>query len=231
MITFVSYPLSINRLNITSVYELQILALAASLPDGLKLSNSGLAKLFFTSRQTIINAIKRLQERGFIERTGDDYHRVITITSQVSELLNCQTVLQSDGLTCQNVLQSTCQTLLQKRQTVLPIIKEYNTKENIIALSDYSFILKTGESWNLPQAKLDEYRESFPGVGLDRELRKAAQWLQDNAGKRKTAQGMPRFLGSWLGRVKPEAILTPQANDYDWTPEELDAHLREIGVL
>ena len=32
---------------------------------------------------------------------------------------------------------------------------------------------------------------------------KAAQWTVDNPPKRKSARGMPRFLGNWLSKAKP----------------------------
>ena len=56
--------------------------------------------------------------------------------------------------------------------------------------------------WSLTQAKLDEYRESFPSLDVMAECRKARQWLLDSAARRKTAKGMPKFLGSWLGRAQ-----------------------------
>lgn len=54
--------------------------------------------------------------------------------------------------------------------------------------------------FRLPASKLAEYRESYPGMDVDRELRKAAQWCRDNEAKRKTHNGMPAFLGRWLAR-------------------------------
>lgn len=62
-----------------------------------------------------------------------------------------------------------------------------------------------GGEWDLAQSKRDEYAESFPGVDVDGELRKARQWLRDNPTKRKTARGMTRFLGTWLGKAQDRA--------------------------
>lgn len=56
--------------------------------------------------------------------------------------------------------------------------------------------------WGLRQSKFDEYAESFPGVDLDAELRKALQWCRDNPSKRKTPQGMPSFLSRWLSNAQ-----------------------------
>ena len=66
--------------------------------------------------------------------------------------------------------------------------------------SEFWFPLKDSKRWNLPSAKLDEYRGCY-AFDVELELRKACQWLKDNPHKRKTAGGMKRFLTSWLNRV------------------------------
>ena len=63
----------------------------------------------------------------------------------------------------------------------------------------------TGEkTWNLTQAKFDEYAKAFPGLDVMAECRKARQWCNDNPEKRKTAKGMTRFLNAWLSRAQNE---------------------------
>jgi len=55
------------------------------------------------------------------------------------------------------------------------------------------------KNWHLPQSKLDEYRDTYPHMDVDAELRKARQWCRDNPQKRKTAgRGMLAFLTRWL---------------------------------
>ena len=90
----------------------------------------------------------------------------------------------------------------------------------------HTFVLKNKKLWHLPQAKLDEYTEAFPKLDVDAEFRKAAQWLNDNPDRRKTAKGMTRFLGNWLGRAKPGA----SRGDPDWLPTEEEAEelLQEV---
>jgi len=56
--------------------------------------------------------------------------------------------------------------------------------------------------WHLTESKLAEYVEAFPGVEVLAECRKALQWCRDNATKRKTWEGMPKFIGSWLSRAQ-----------------------------
>ena len=60
-------------------------------------------------------------------------------------------------------------------------------------------------TYDLTEAKLDEYAKTYPDLPKEfilREVKKAAQWLKDNPGRRKTSSGMPRFLGNWLNRAE-----------------------------
>lgn len=54
--------------------------------------------------------------------------------------------------------------------------------------------------WPLYSGKLAEYGEAYPGVDVQSECRRALQWIRDNPSKRKTFNGMPRFLNSWIER-------------------------------
>lgn len=96
------------------------------------------------------------------------------------------------------------------------------TEEQSNAPSDEAlrFPTEAGDDWTLPVDRLAEYRDTFPGIDIDRELRKARLWLMDNPGKRKTPRGMPRFITGWLGRAKPNG----QHHDGDRVPRAvLDA--------
>lgn len=58
------------------------------------------------------------------------------------------------------------------------------------------------KEWQLRESKLSEWNESYSGaVDVLSECRKARQWLMDNPARRKTANGMPRFLGAWISRA------------------------------
>lgn len=66
------------------------------------------------------------------------------------------------------------------------------------------------KEWSLLQSKIIEYGESFPGVDVLSECKKARQWCIDNPTKRKTAAGMPKFLSAWLGRVQNRSRPSPR---------------------
>lgn len=61
------------------------------------------------------------------------------------------------------------------------------------------------KAWCLLTSKLAEYRESFPGIDVESESRKARQWCIDNPSKRKTPSGMTAFLSRWLGKAQNES--------------------------
>jgi hypothetical protein len=60
------------------------------------------------------------------------------------------------------------------------------------------------KTWHLKQSKLTQYQESFPGIDVLGELRKARQWCIDSPKRRKTPGGMPSFLTRWLGKSQNE---------------------------
>lgn len=59
------------------------------------------------------------------------------------------------------------------------------------------------DSWELPLKKLNLWKRTYPAVGIESELAKAAAWLDANPTRRKTARGMPAYLVGWLGRAWP----------------------------
>jgi uncharacterized protein YdaU (DUF1376 family) len=66
---------------------------------------------------------------------------------------------------------------------------------------DFIFPCIKGE-WSPSAGMVKEWQSSFPSLDVIAELRKARQWCIDNPPKRKTAKGMRRFVGAWLGNAK-----------------------------
>ncbi len=57
------------------------------------------------------------------------------------------------------------------------------------------------QAWTLPQSKLEEYVEAYPGLDVPTQIRKARQWCRDKTRQRKTPGGMPSFLTNWLNKA------------------------------
>lgn len=75
------------------------------------------------------------------------------------------------------------------------------TTESSDEFSEYTFATQgKSSSWTLPAAKLAAYIESYPGLDVPLELRKARMWCED-AARKKTPGGMTRFLTRWLNRA------------------------------
>lgn len=60
------------------------------------------------------------------------------------------------------------------------------------------------EDYPIPPSFIQDMRECYPQIDIDRELIKMRAWLISNPNKLKTHRGMKRFINSWLSRAKPE---------------------------
>tara|TARA_R100000808_G_C2100941_1_gene118026 strand:- start:105 stop:599 length:495 start_codon:yes stop_codon:yes gene_type:complete len=52
---------------------------------------------------------------------------------------------------------------------------------------------------NIPQHLLDEWKEAYPNVDINQELKKCKAWLKSNTSKAK--KDFKRFSNNWLGRA------------------------------
>lgn len=55
-------------------------------------------------------------------------------------------------------------------------------------------------AWQLRRSKVLEWSECYPALDILAECRRALQWIRDDPSRRKTARGMTKFLGGWLGK-------------------------------
>jgi uncharacterized protein YdaU (DUF1376 family) len=61
------------------------------------------------------------------------------------------------------------------------------------------------EQAGITQAMLDEWIDAYPGVDVWMALKAARAWLMSNKARRKTKNGMARYLNSWLSRAQDDA--------------------------
>lgn len=54
--------------------------------------------------------------------------------------------------------------------------------------------------YDVPVDKIKEWKQAFPGVDVEQELRKMITWLNSNPTRGKTRRGIARFINSWLER-------------------------------
>ena len=191
-VEYISIPSIIYKLPIRGLYELSIFALIYNFNgNGLRLSNGKLAQIMSCDKRSIERVISKLKKQGYIRDTG-------TSKNDRCLVINTDKVTVSDT----DIMTAEIPTLRGANTDKTTDHKEKDN--NNIIYTDFSFVLRTQKHWNLPQEKLNEYKQTYnSGLDVEAELRKASQWLLDNPAKRKTAKGMPRFLNGWLGRTKP----------------------------
>jgi len=73
------------------------------------------------------------------------------------------------------------------------------------------------KTWELTQAKIDEWAALYPGLDILGHCRRALAWAIATPAKRKTWKGMERFLVAWLNREvdKPRSLVPATQNPAD----------------
>jgi hypothetical protein len=69
------------------------------------------------------------------------------------------------------------------------------------ALLSFPVVGMGAGTWTLTQQHVDAWRVAYPAVDVLGECRKALVWVEADLKRRKTAQGMSKFLVTWLSRT------------------------------
>lgn len=173
---------------------------------------SRLEKRCGLSRQGVIDQIEALEKRSliFVEREhGKSNKYRLTLVNQLDQsLVKDVDQSESTGQRGRPVLVKDVD--YHQSRTLTTPVKDVdpNPKEPSVEPKDeppYAEPLLIFEcngkvkEWALTEAKLSEWEESFPQTDVLACCRKALQWTRDNG--KKTAVGMNKFLGGWIGRA------------------------------
>lgn len=60
--------------------------------------------------------------------------------------------------------------------------------------------LVDGTYFDVPEDKIPLWKQAYPAVNIDQELKKIIAWCDANPTKRKTRRGVTKFINSWLDR-------------------------------
>lgn len=90
-------------------------------------------------------------------------------------------------------------------------------------------ILKDGSRFHISENHLNEFVDAYPGVDVRDQIMKMSQWLKTNPTKRKTKNGIMRFINSWIARSEREAINASQSSTKISMPEYI--RQQEAGTL
>jgi len=183
--------------------------------------------------KTVERAIAELAEQGLIEfvrrgggrrTSGTGITNVIKVTppnlnkSDGPLVPDTPTILTENPDTSDAVPRQKCPTTPSK--LTHKQVREQGLEQ--AARSEFSFPLRRQDEWNLPTDRLADYRDTFPGLDVEAELRKARLWLIDRPNRRKTAKGMPKFLSGWLSRATPGETARTKGHSRT-ASDELDA--------
>ena len=72
--------------------------------------------------------------------------------------------------------------------------------------SGYKIILLDKSFYEIPLEKLNFWKESYPAVDVEQEIRSMAAWADANPTKRKTRRGIEKFINGWLIRSQKEQL-------------------------
>ena len=68
----------------------------------------------------------------------------------------------------------------------------------------FKLLLKDNSTYDVTQDELEIFKQAYPKINIEDELRKMVAWCYSNTSQRKTRKGIKRFINSWLNRAKPE---------------------------
>lgn len=83
--------------------------------------------------------------------------------------------------------------------------------------------LKNEEMYPVTEADIAHLQESFKGIDVLAEIKKAAIWCENNPAKRKTRAGVMKFLTNWLLRAGPSPKKQQRFDERIYAPGELEA--------
>ena len=94
-------------------------------------------------------------------------------------------------------------------------------------------VLNDGTFYPVTLQDVEEFRQYYPAVDVESEIRKVAAWSKNNPTKRKTRGGVRKFINGWLSRaqdkggssgddyMKPQGQQAPMVKPYYESPFKL----------
>lgn len=73
-------------------------------------------------------------------------------------------------------------------------------KDSAPDLSGIALPLVDRTNYDVPLDKIEKWKSAYPAVDVEQELKRMVAWLDDNPTRKKTRNGICRFINSWLGR-------------------------------
>lgn len=94
--------------------------------------------------------------------------------------------------------------------------------------SAFDILLNDGTTYNVPMENIEVYKRLYPGIDVEQQLRNMVGWSLDAGPKRKTRQGVKKFITKWLIREQNNASRQEKPRDINPT---LDYEQRDYNQL
>jgi len=68
--------------------------------------------------------------------------------------------------------------------------------------SGFAIPLNDGSEWAIPLTTVQDWKQAYPAVDVEQELREMRAWANANTAKRKTSRGVAAFAVRWLSKAQ-----------------------------
>lgn len=72
-----------------------------------------------------------------------------------------------------------------------------------------SIILNDGSYYDVPVSKVEKWKQTYPAVDVEQELREMSDWAESNPVRRKTRKGILAFIRNWLSKEQDKGGSKP----------------------
>lgn len=84
-----------------------------------------------------------------------------------------------------------------KNNLYVNVYDNVNVNDNVFI----TLLLEDGV-YEVTKEEIEESQKNYPNIDVEESYRKMAEWLQENPSKRKSRNGIKRFITGWLSREK-----------------------------
>ena len=99
----------------------------------------------------------------------------------------------------------------------------------------FELVLKDNTLYPIYPTDVNKYKELYPKIDVEQQLRSMVGWCDSNPQKRKTRSGVKRFINSWLSRendrkaTAPVTASKPKFNDFE-NKQNYDDFLSQLNA-
>lgn len=161
----------------------------------------------FTSKQ-IEQAMMKLEDEGMIHRYECDGTVYLELTSWMKYQKPRAKESKYPGPDDEGT-----EIYMQESVDMCEQEQESENKTEDVSPVVFTLPLNKGE-YGVTEAQVQKYKELYPAVDVEQELRNMIGWLDSNPAKRKTAAGIKSFITRWLNKRQDSGGTSKPRNGY-----------------